>query len=184
MRFADQDIEQAQRLGMINISPWRDDLLQPCSYDLTLAPYVAIQEGWDGCTCDGCQGPEGPWRIEEFDDIQPGGGTFILAPGVFMLFSTVETVTVGDSICGEVKGKSTWARRGLLVEAAGLVDPGFSGQLTLELKNLTEHPIILTAGVAIAQITFDQLRSKARRPYSTERNHYQGQRGPTPPWRS
>jgi dCTP deaminase len=176
MIYSDADIEQAQRLRQLRIFPWNDELLQPASYDLTLAPYVKrcdyyFQENRNGVIFN-----ELSWHQEKFEDPNL---TCALNPNEFALFSTIETVTIGDSICGQVAGKSSWARRGLLVEAAGWVDPGFSGQLTLELKNMSPAPIILTAGVPIAQIVFMGLRTKVLRPYSAERNHYQDQRGPT-----
>ena len=62
----------------------------------------------------------------------PFGKEFILHPGRFVLAGTLEwkfPATLG----GYVTGKSTWARRGLIIEAAADIHPGFSGCLTLEL---------------------------------------------------
>ncbi len=172
MILADVDIEHFQRLGMLEISPYMDHRLQPASYDLTLGPYVGIWERYSG---------EDVYRVEKFDEGPEGELEYWLDPGDFVIMSTVETVTLSDSIAGDVAGKSSIARKGVIVEAAGFVDPGFSGQLTLEVFNMRKVPVLLTAGMAIAQIKFYQTRSKARRPYGT-RGHYQGQKGPTPSW--
>jgi dCTP deaminase len=98
-------------------------------------------------------------------------------PGEFMLACTRERIRLPNNIAGVVCGKSTWARRGLLVEAAGLVDPGFDGTITLELKNMSHLPIPLRAGVPICQISFYGLDAGVLRPYGTPglNSHYQGQ---------
>lgn len=85
-------------------------------------------------------------------------------------------------LCGRVEGKSSWARQGLIVHAAGFVDPGFRGQLTLELFNMSAEYIPLEYGAPIAQISFDFMDWPAQRPYGHPelRSRYQGQIGPTP----
>ena len=66
-----------------------------------------------------------------------------------------------------------------LSNTAGIVDPGYEGQITLELSNLGTAPVALTPDMRIAQVTFTQLTSPAERPYGEERgSKYQGQRGP------
>ncbi len=66
-----------------------------------------------------------------------------------------------------------------LSNTAGLCDPGYQGQITLELSNLGTAPVALTPGMRISQVTFTRLSSPAERPYGTERgSKYQGQTGP------
>jgi dCTP deaminase len=57
-----------------------------------------------------------------------------LPPGGFALASTVEHFDVPDYLTAEVKDKSTWARRGLSLFNT-IIEPGWRGFLTLELKN-------------------------------------------------
>lgn len=168
MILSDADILHYRSLGQFDIHPWVDDLLQPASYDLRLAPKVATPAFHIG--------GEVAWIAGDFEE---RGLTYILEPDEFALFSTIETITLSNQIAAQVAGKSTWARRGLIVESAGWVDPGFCGTLTLELKNLTSAPIVLTAGDPIAQIVFMELRTKSLRGYSV-RGRYQNQDGPTP----
>lgn len=114
----------------------------------------------------------------QFDDHhQMIGGDTVVRPGEFMLAATLEHITLPPHIAGIVHGKSTWARRGLMVEAAGLVDPGFGGTITLELKNLSHLPIPLRAGEAICQISFHAIDTAVLRPYGSAGlgSHYQGQ---------
>jgi dCTP deaminase len=103
-------------------------------------------------------------------------------PGAFVLGCTLERIKLPSYLAGVVKGKSSWARRGIMVEAAGLVDPGFDGQITLEIKNLSHLPRLLRAGDMIAQIMFLPVDKSVTRPYGSAGlgSHYQGQRGAEP----
>ncbi len=66
-----------------------------------------------------------------------------------------------------------------LSNTAGLCDPGYEGQITLELSNLGTAPVALNPGMRISQLTFTELSSPADRPYGEERgSKYQGQEGP------
>ncbi|MFC4407208.1 dCTP deaminase domain-containing protein [Haloarchaeobius iranensis] len=66
-----------------------------------------------------------------------------------------------------------------LSNTAGLCDPGYRGQITLELSNLGSAPVALTPGMRISQLTFTELKTPAERPYGTERgSKYQDQSGP------
>lgn len=180
MMLSDGDIQHFRNTGHLAVEPWNNERLQPASYDLTLAPYVREYRRGYTDPISGAWVPGGWSEPEKFEEF---GGKFLrwLAPGEFALFNTVETVTLDSSVAGELAGKSTWARWGLGVETAGFVDPGFSGQLTLELKNQGPTMIGLIAGKPIAQIKFHELRTPSRRPYGSEGlgSHYQHQTGPT-----
>lgn len=60
-----------------------------------------------------------------------------LAPGAFVLVSSVEHFDLPADILAEIKDKSTLARRGLDVKNT-VAEPGWRGYLTLELTN--NHP--------------------------------------------
>lgn len=109
--------------------------------------------------------------------------TWTIKPHQFLLGSTWETVGLNENLVGTVEGKSTIAREGLIVESAGLVDPGFRGQLTLELFNMTDEPITLGYLQPICQIVLHWTDTTPERIYGQASNHYQGQTGPTPSWR-
>jgi len=66
-----------------------------------------------------------------------------------------------------------------LSNTAGLCDPGYRGQITLELSNLGTAPVALTPGMRISQLTFTELKTEADRPYGSDRgSKYQDQDGP------
>ena len=80
------------------------------------------------------------------------------------------------------KGKSSLGRLGLLIHStAGYVDPGWKGNLTLELSNVANLPIALYFGMRIGQISFFKMRSPVERPYGSPElgSKYQGQSEPT-----
>jgi dCTP deaminase len=77
---------------------------------------------------------------------------FILHPGRFVLGITLEWVCLPEKIAGYITGKSSWGRRGLIIETASGIHPGFSGCLALELANVGELPIALRPGMPICQI--------------------------------
>lgn len=180
MRLSDVDIEFYRRTGHLDITPWDDDSLQAASYDLHLGCYVSElvpNHGDVFCDCEDGR----YWEVSKFSEGPGGSLTYTLPPHAFRLFSTVEKVRVSPTLASSVAGKSSRAREGIAVEFAGFVDPGFEGQITLEVKNNLPFPITLTAGMPICQIIFDLLRTPTQRPYG-QRGHYMGQSGPTASW--
>ena len=77
---------------------------------------------------------------------------------------------------------SSLGRLGLLIHStAGYVDPGWKGNLTLELSNVANLPIALYFGMKIGQISFFKMSSPVDRPYGSPSlgSKYQGQSEPT-----
>ena len=113
----------------------------------------------------------------EFDSF--GGQDMIrLNRGQFALASTIEHFNMPDFLLGIVHDKSSWARRGLAVQNT-VIEPGWSGYLTLELTNHGLDHLIIKRGMPIAQIIFHQLSEPTNRPYTGK---YQAQkRGPQEP---
>jgi dCTP deaminase len=81
----------------------------------------------------------------------PFGDRYILHPGQFILGITFEWLKFPDDLAGFVTGKSSWGRRGLIIETAAGIHPGFCGCLTLEIGNVGPVPIPLIPGVEICQ---------------------------------
>ena len=167
MILSDRDLRQRLREGSIVVEPLADlDVqLQPASIDLRLG----------GTFRRAAQ------RSEELEHV-PEGGDFILDPGEFALGTTLERVHVPTNLVARVEGRSSIGRLAILVHAtAGFIDPGFEGEITLELANLGPAPARLRVGSRICQVVFHVLTSPAERPYGPARgSKYAGQRGPTP----
>ncbi len=80
------------------------------------------------------------------------------------LGSIIEYLSFPADISGEVKDKSSNARKFILVQNT-FIDPGWRGYLTVELTRLLPWPIKLRAGTPIAQIVFHQLDQPSGHPY-------------------
>lgn len=104
-----------------------------------------------------------------------------LESGQFALAHTEEIVGVPPHLVGHLHGKSSIGRLGLFIHNAGLIDPGFMGEITLELYNASPNPIRLYEDMEICQITLTELTGPAANPYGSRNgNKYEGQLGVTP----
>ncbi len=182
MILCDRDLRARIDSGDILIDPLGDPSLhiQPASIDLRLAstfivyrlPHVACIDPRDA------QSVEGYTETIEIAD----GEAFVLQPGEFALGSTLERVRVPADLVARVEGRSSIGRLAIVVHAtAGFIDPGFEGQITLELSNLGRCAVKLYPGMRISQVVFHTMTGPAERPYGSERgSKYQGQGGPVP----
>lgn len=93
----------------------------------------------------------------------PFGAELLLHPGALALVPTLEWVSIPFDLMGEVTARSTWAREGLSIATATLIEPGYQGIVTLELANLGQIPIALYPGLKIAQISFSEVVGQERR---------------------
>lgn len=140
--------------------------IQPASYDLRLGA--------------GFKYPKPSVELSKFDEpveyITDDSDEFILFPQHFVLGTTMETINLPADVAAFVEGRSSIGRMGLFIQNAGFADPGFSGQITLELYNASDRPILLKAGHRIGQLVFFELNRPADHPYNGK---YQNQVGTT-----
>lgn len=109
-----------------------------------------------------------------------GWHRLIIKPGDFYVLSTIEKIELNSLHSGFVHGRSSLARLGLNIHMAGFVDPGFCGNITLEVTNFTKIPIVIYHGTRIGQMTFMKLDSPSEIDYGSKLDSkYQGQEGPT-----
>lgn len=99
-----------------------------------------------------------------------------IPPHSFLLATTMEYFKLPNNLTAFVEGRSSIGRMGLFIQNAGWVDPGFEGEITLELYNANSLPITIPAGRRVGQLVFCQLDEHAENPY---RGKYQGQRNAT-----
>jgi dCTP deaminase len=140
----------------------QDSQIQPASLDVRLAP-------------DFIRHPDGELICVD------KSARYLLSPGECVLASTIERLHMPDNVVCRVEGKSSLARLFLTVHSAGFIDPGFRGDVTLELKNDGARRLELQPGMLIAQLSFQALDAPAVRPYGHRGlgSHYQEQWGPT-----
>lgn len=87
---------------------------------------------------------------------------FILHPGQFVIGNTLEWIRLPYDLTAYVTGKSSWGRRGLIIETAAGIHPGFTGCLTLELANVGSAPIALSPGMPVCQIFFHRVTPREK----------------------
>lgn len=78
---------------------------------------------------------------------------FVIQPNQNVLGVTNETVTMPPYCLGIVKGKSTYARLGVIINTTP-IEPGWQGRITLNIYNSSNKPVKLYTNQGIAQIIF------------------------------
>jgi len=179
MIFSDRTTKEAIAAGRIIIDPYDEEMVQPSSIDLRCANDFRVFENHRYALIDPkTDQPHLTAKVSASPD-KP----FILHPGEFVLASTLEVVGLADDVVARLEGKSSLGRLGLLIHStAGFIDPGFKGQVTLELSNVANLPIAIYPGMKIGQVSFYELSTPAEHPYGSAKagSKYQGQTGPTP----
>lgn len=174
--MVDWQLRNALSLGYIVVLPIGSSAIQPNSIDVRLGNNFAV---YDARSFDA---PIDPYDEES---VKYGLTYFTtdrltLAKNSFLLAETMERIELADNICAMIEGKSSLARLGITIhQTGGWIDCGFKGTITLEMTNESMRPVILTAGMPIAQIVFHET-SKADVPYHAKRDaKYKDQSGAT-----
>lgn len=168
--LVDREITRAVFNEHIGIDPFNSANVCSNSYDITLSDSFGIQIDGGGVIDPRVE--EEHFNYEQFDEIE-------ILPFELMLASSVETFRIPNDIVAFLHGRSSWARLGLEIHNAGLLDSGWGGQITLELMNNNKRPIVLRAGDRIGQVTF-HVCSECDVPYSEKiKAKYDGQIGAT-----
>ncbi len=151
----------------LTIHPLAEGQIQPASVDIRLGDTYTIVED----TASGVIRLSGEIGYKTIQTDR-----YLLMPGQFVLATTMEYFRLPDNMTAFVEGRSSIGRLGLFIQNAGWVDPGFEGEITLELFNASRCAIELESGRRIGQLVFAQLDQDAENPY---RGKYQGQKGAT-----
>ncbi|GMQ84925.1 MAG: dCTP deaminase [Acidimicrobiia bacterium] len=178
MIFSDRTIREAIASGRILIDPYDPSLVQPSSVDVRCDDRFLVFENHRYPHIDPKAAQADLTTAVTVSESDP----FMLHPGEFVLGTTLERIGLGDDVVARLEGKSSLGRLGLLIHStAGFIDPGFQGQVTLELSNAANLPITIYPGMKIGQISFYQMTTAAEHPYGSPQlgSKYQGQSGPT-----
>lgn len=167
MILSDRTIRQMLREGNLQISPLDEQQIQPASVDVRLGDTFSIVED----SSSGIITMESEIRYKTIQT-----DTYLLLPGQFVLATTMEYFVLPDDLTAFVEGRSSLGRMGLFIQNAGWVDPGFRGEITLELYNANRCAIELKAGRRVGQLVFAKMDQPAENPYCGK---YQGQTGAT-----
>lgn len=167
MILSDKTIIEMVDNGTLVIRPLERSQVQPASVDIRLGDTFCVIE----------DSPTGIVTLDrEVSCKSIRTDTYLLLPGQFVLATTVEYFELPDDLTAFVEGRSSLGRMGLFIQNAGWVDPGFKGEITLELYNANRCAIELKAGRRVGQLVFAKMDAPAQNPY---RGKYQGQTGAT-----
>jgi dCTP deaminase len=164
MILSDATLKAWLKTGKLVCEPLTEESVQPASIDCRLGTHFLMVEDFNMKSID----MDSEVKYREFE-----GDTITIPPHSFLLATTMEWVKLPDDLTAFVEGRSSIGRLGLFIQNAGWVDPGFEGNITLELYNANSLPITLTAGRRICQLVFCKMDQAADNPY---RGKYQGQK--------
>ena len=167
MILSDKTLTKMIADGTLGVSPLEKMQIQPASIDIRLGDTFSIVEDTSSgiITLDS----KISYKTIKTD-------TYLLLPGQFVLATTMEYFRLPDDLTAFVEGRSSLGRMGLFIQNAGWVDPGFEGEITLELFNANRCAIELRAGRRVGQLVFAKLDDHALNPYNGK---YQCQTGAT-----
>ncbi|MBQ9535746.1 MAG: dCTP deaminase [Clostridia bacterium] len=167
MILSDKTIMKLLSEKILRIEPLTNEQIQPASVDIRLGNTFSVVD----------DSPTGIITLEkkiEYKTIT--ADTYLIMPGQFVLATTMEYFELPNNMTAFVEGRSSLGRMGLFIQNAGWVDPGFKGEITLELYNANRCAIELRAGRRIGQLVFAEMDADALNPYNGK---YQGQTGAT-----
>ena len=167
MILSDKTLKEVIERRELVVEPLKENSVQPASIDFHLGRHYLIVEDRQMHIID--MESEILYREYEGDEI-------IIPPQSFLLATTEEYIEMPSHLTAFVEGRSSIGRIGLFIQNAGWVDPGFKGQITLELFNANSLPIRLRSGRRICQLVFCRMDQAAQHPY---KGKYQGQRKAT-----
>lgn len=180
MILSDRDIEKALKSGRIGVTPHIDTKSQlgSCSVDLRLGKQFRVFNHSKLAYID----PTNPKIASEMmrEVRLKESERFILQPGDFVLAVTIESIRIAEDLIGRLEGRSSLGRLGIVVHStASIFEPGWDGVVVMELGNLGRMPVALYPGMRICSMTFEELTTPARVPYSKKKSaKYRGQKTP------
>jgi dCTP deaminase len=161
MFLSDTDILRSVKSGEVVLKPFDESRLNPASYDILLGNTFLLNDEYTAAIIDPVKKIYAKTREVKVKD----GDEFILRPGISVL-GTSKDFFGSDTLLIQLSGKSSLARVGLMIHnTAGIVNPGHFLNITLEITNQNNIPIVLRPGMKIAQLTFSKLSSPTRQNY-------------------
>ena len=181
--LCDRNISSLIQKGMIDFDRSETDWetvqkqINPNTLDLTLGKFIQWPKDTQMPLVFGR-----PYNAEDFwelREVNPDEG-ILLTPGDLFLGCSREYFRMPKDICGQVFTKSSLGRVFINHMMAGVIDAGFEGTITLELRNEGKHNVVIPYGARVVQIQFSYLSEAPDYDYSQRTSRYQGQIRPEP----
>lgn len=168
--LSDVDIKRELEYGNIIITPFNENQLSNCSYDVTIGEYYYKGSGnpeyinpWNsshiarywGDSKNAIVYDESMADLYKDETLKKGDKIIVLGPGETILAHTNEFIGGKNKITTMMKTRSSLGRSGICAcKAAGWGDIGFINRYTMEITNFSSSHIILPVGKRVAQIVF------------------------------
>lgn len=79
----------------------------------------------------------------------------VIKPDIPYIGHTLDYVNLPDNIGALLTGRSSVGRQGVIIhKTAGWIDPGFQGQITLEIFNFGDKTVSFDIGERVGQLVF------------------------------
>lgn len=160
-------VEHLERAGVISYG------LSSFGYDLRAAPEWRVFVNAFNAMVD-------PKAFDPASFVEVEADTCVIPPNSFALTRSVEYLRIPDDVLVVALGKSSYARTGIVANVTPL-EPGWEGNVTLELSNTTPLPAKVYANEGIVQLLFFQGDERPETTYADRKGKYMGQRGVTLP---
>lgn len=141
----------------VRIEPlFKESNVGPASIDLTLGSEFRVFKKGRAIEANEDAEADSYTRLVKADRI-------ILKPGDFVHGITAEKITLPETICGLLSGRSRYARMGIAVHTtASFIQPGISNRQALEIKNISPRSVVLKAGTRICQLILLDMLGKGK----------------------
>lgn len=176
--MSDVDIREAMKKKELTIYPFDEVLLGPDSLDIRLSNEILVSKTI-GKTVDA-------YKPVNFFESKKINNKFILEPGQFVLGTSIEKISLSETIAAQIEGRSSLGRLGIMVHmTAGIIHAGFGAKkpstLTLEIYSVNPNKVFLHSGMKIAQLSFFKLNRKTTKGYDfISTSKYLNQTAPLP----
>lgn len=144
-----------QRNSESLISPFSETALQSESYDLAIGNMVAVLK--KEVKCISLYDQNDIDSMYEERELPISGYT--ISPKEYLLVSLSEKINLPDNITAHIRPRTKFTRLGLLVSDQHC-NSTYTGNLKIGLFNATDYAIKIYPGIRIAQMVFEELKSR------------------------
>jgi dCTP deaminase len=119
--LVDKDIMDALKRNYMRIDPFDQSALEPATYDLSLGSIPVVTTSGE--------------PVDLADE-----GLLKIPPYAAALVQTEEILTLSSRIVGRLGARSNLLQNGIIASTGPQIDPGFMGQIFVNLLNISDRP--------------------------------------------
>lgn len=128
--------------------------LQAASYDVTMSNKIMVQNDIVKTIRLSSKFDVDNMFVHEYIEKK-----YILKPGEYILATIKEKINMPDDLAAHIRPRTTFNKLGLIITSQYL-NPSYTGNLQIGIKNMTHNAIEIEPGLKIGQIVFEELSGK------------------------